>query len=113
MNKQKTFTSMEYAQRKRTGKREKFPDAPDAVVSRSAFEETVKPFYPKSGKCGRLPKGMVLMLRMYFLQVWFDLADESLEENIYGSYAMRKFMRLDYFKEDMPDATTLFSMSRV
>jgi IS5 family transposase len=44
---------------------------------------------------------------MYFLQVWFNLADESLEENIYDSYAMRKFMRLDYLKEDVPDATTL------
>jgi hypothetical protein len=69
MNKQKTFTDVEYAQRKRTGKREKFPDAPDAVVSRAAFEETVKPFYPKSGKCGRLPKGMVLMPQMHFPQV--------------------------------------------
>jgi IS5 family transposase len=41
---------------------------------------------------------------MYFPQVWFNLADESLEENIYDRYAMRRFMRLDYFKED---ATTL------
>jgi IS5 family transposase len=44
---------------------------------------------------------------MYFLQVWYNPAGESLEENIYGSYAMGKFMRLDYFNEDMPDATTL------
>jgi IS5 family transposase len=44
------------------------------------------------------------MLRMYFLQVWYNLADESLERRIYGSCAMRKFMRLDYFKEDVPDA---------
>jgi IS5 family transposase len=44
---------------------------------------------------------------MYFLQVWFNLADEALEESIYDSYAMRKFMKLDYFKEGVPDATTL------
>jgi IS5 family transposase len=58
------------------------------------------PFYPKPGKRGRPPKGIKLMLRIYFLQIWFNPADESLEENIYGSYAVRKFMRLDYFRED-------------
>jgi IS5 family transposase len=107
MNTQKTFTDAEYAQRKRTGRREEFLDTMDAIIPRAAFEETIKPFYPKSGLRGRQPKGIELMLRMYFLQVRFNSADESLEENIYGSCAMRKFMRLDYFKEDVPDATTL------
>jgi IS5 family transposase len=79
----------------------------DAIILRAAFEEKIAPFYPKTGKRGRQPKGIELMLRMYFLQVWFNLADESLEKNIYDSCAMRKFMRLDYFKEDVPDATTL------
>jgi IS5 family transposase len=50
MNKQKTFTDMEYAQRNRTGQREKFLDAPDAIIPWAAFEETIKPFYPKSGR---------------------------------------------------------------
>jgi IS5 family transposase len=44
------------------------------------------------------------MLRMYLLQVWFNIADEALEENIYDSYAMRKFMGLDFLEEDVPDA---------
>jgi IS5 family transposase len=44
---------------------------------------------------------------MYFPRVRFNSADESTVENIYDSYAMKKFMRLDYFKEDVPDATTL------
>jgi IS5 family transposase len=107
MNKQKTFTDMEYAQRKLTGRREEFLDTMDAITPRAAFEETIKPFYPKSGLRGRQPKGIELMLRMYFPQVWFNSADESLEENIYGSCAMRKFMRLDYSREDVPDAAAL------
>jgi IS5 family transposase len=107
MNKQKTFTGMEYAQRKRTGRREKFPDVMDAIIPRAAFEETIKPFYPKSGKRGRPPKGIELMLRMYFPKVRFNPADESLEKNIYGSRAMRKFMRPDYSREDVPDAAAL------
>ena len=47
---------------------------------------------------------------MYFLQVWFNPADEAPEETIYDSYAMRKCMRLDYFKEGAPDATTLLKL---
>jgi IS5 family transposase len=107
MNTQQTFTDAEYAQRKLTGGWEKFLDTMDAIVPQAAFEEKIAPFYPKSGRRGRPPKGIELMLRMYFLQVWYNPAGESLERRIYGSYAMRKFMRLDYFKEDVPDATTL------
>jgi hypothetical protein len=54
-----------------------------------------------------------MLLRMYFLQVWFNLADEALEESIYDSYAMRKFMKLDYFKEGVPGATTLLKFQHL
>jgi IS5 family transposase len=47
------------------------------------------------------------MLRMYLLQVWFNLADEAVEEQIYDSYAMRQFMGIDFTEEGAPDATTL------
>jgi IS5 family transposase len=57
----------------------------DAVIPWAAFQEKIAPFYPKTGRRGRQPKGIACMLRMYFLQVWFNLADESLEENIYDS----------------------------
>jgi IS5 family transposase len=79
----------------------------DGIIPWAAFIEAIEPFYPKSGAPGRQPRGIETMLRMYFLQVWFNLADEALEESIYDSYAMRKFMKPDYFKEVVPDATTL------
>src|SRR5882762_5306177 len=47
------------------------------------------------------------MLRMYLLQVWFNLSDEGAEDAIYDSYAMRRFMDLDFAIEQVPDATTL------
>ncbi len=47
------------------------------------------------------------MLRMYLMQNWFHLSDEGVEDAIYDSYAMRKFMQLDFSKESVPDATTL------
>lgn len=44
---------------------------------------------------------------MYLLQVWFSLSDEGVEEAIYDSYAMRRFMGLDFARDQVPDATTL------
>ena len=47
------------------------------------------------------------MLRMYLLQCWFNLSDEGVEDAIYNSYAMRKFMGINFLEQDVPDATTL------
>ncbi len=47
------------------------------------------------------------MLRMYLLQVWFNLSDEGIEDQVNDSYAMRQFMRLDFTRMQVPDATTL------
>ena len=44
---------------------------------------------------------------MYLLQAWFSLSDEGAEDAIYDSYAMRRFMGLDFTVEQVPDATTL------
>jgi IS5 family transposase len=44
---------------------------------------------------------------MYLLQAWFSLSDEGVEDAIYDSYAMRRFMGLDFGTEQVPDATTL------
>jgi len=59
------------------------------------------------GKKGRKAKPIETMLRMYLLQVWFSLSDEGVEDAIYDSYAMRRFMGLDFAVEQVPDATTL------
>ena len=53
------------------------------------------------------------MLRMYLLQIWFNLSDEGVEDAIYDSYAMRKFMEIDFMQEQVPDATTLLHFRRL
>jgi IS5 family transposase len=47
------------------------------------------------------------MLRIYFLQQWYALADEALEDGLYDSQAMRTFAGIDLSVEAVPDATTL------
>ena len=66
----------------------------------------IEPFY-YDGARGRKPKPLETMLRMYLLQVWFSLSDEGVEDAVYDSYAMRRFLKLDFAKEQVPDATTL------
>jgi IS5 family transposase len=69
----------------------------------------IEPFYYQQapGKKGRKAKPVQTMLRMYLLQAWFSLSDEGVEDAIYDSYAMRRFMGLDFGTEQVPDATTL------
>ena len=51
--------------------------------------------------------GIEKMLRMYLLQIWFNLSDPATEDAIYDSYAMRKFTGIDFMTESVPDETTL------
>ena len=58
-------------------------------------------------KRGHPPMGIEKMLRMYLLQIWFNLSDPATEDTVYDSYAMRKFTGIDFLKESVPDETTL------
>jgi IS5 family transposase len=106
MNRQQTFSDMEYAKRKRVTKRESFLKMMDEIIPWKEWVGFISPLYFK-GKQGRPPRGIELMLRMYFLQVWFNLSDEMTEDAIYDSYAMRSFVGVNFLEEQVPDATTL------
>lgn len=104
--KQTTLTDFEYGLRKKTTKREEFLRAMDAFIPWAVWISLIEPYYP-DGKRGRKPRGIEIMLRMYLLQCWFNLSDEGIEEAIYDSYAFRMFMGINFFDEQVPDATTL------
>lgn len=103
---QQSFSDFEYQNRRRKTKREEFLDTMDRIVPWSEWVCLIKPYYFK-GKRGRPPLGIEKMLRMYLLQLWFNLSDEALEDAVYDSFAMRKFMGLNFNEEQVPDATTL------
>lgn len=107
MEKQMSFTEMEYSQRQRITKREVFLREMDELIPWEECVEMITPYYP-SGSRGRPPREIEQMLRMILLQTWFNLSDEGVEDAIYDSYAMKTFMRLDFGAgEQVPDATTL------
>jgi transposase, IS5 family len=106
MKNQVTFSDVEYENRKRISKREAFLNTMNQILPLSRWIALIEPYYP-SGKRGRPTRGIEIMLRMYLLQLWFSLSDEGIEDAIYDSYCMRKFMGIDFISETVPDATTL------
>ena len=103
---QLTFSDIEYANRKKKTKREEFLDAMEEIIPWSYWVEMIRPYY-FANKRGRKPIGIETMLRMYLMQIWFNLSDEGIEDSIYDSYAMRSFMHIDFHEQQVPDATTL------
>ena len=106
MNHQTSFAQSEYARKKKTTRREKFLAQMETVVPWARLAALIVPHYP-SGRRGRPPVGIERMLRLYFLQQWYALADEALEDALYDSQAMRNFAGIDLGSEAVPDATTL------
>src|ERR1035438_2686988 len=106
-----SFSQAEFAAKKKTTRREKFLLRLESVIPWVKLPAVIEPFYPK-GERGRPPVGLERMLRMYFLQQWYGLADEALEDALYDSQALRGFARMDLAAEGVPDATTLLKFRR-
>ncbi len=113
MDRQTTFSDIENASRKRTTKRDAFLREMDTAIPWEALVGLIKPYYFE-GRRGRKPVGIEKMLRMYFLQLWFGLSDEGVEDAIYDSRAFSEFMGISFGCGDqVPDATTLLKFRRI
>jgi IS5 family transposase len=93
------------AYRKRT-RRDEFLEQMNKVVPWSAVCALIEPVYPKNDGAGRPTVGLERMLRVYFLQQWFNLSDPAVEEALYDSQSMRQFVGIDLGEEAAPDETT-------
>jgi IS5 family transposase len=106
MEHQPSFARTEWAGKKKQTRRERFLAEMDQLVPWARLVALIAPFYPK-GQRGRPPMGIERMLRVYFLQQWYALADEALEDALYDMAVLRAFARIDLGSEAVPDATTL------
>ena len=97
---------------RRPTKRDAFLATMEEIVPWQDMCEVIEPHYPKPGN-GRPPIGLEHMLRMYFVQHWFNLADEACEEALLNSTALRRFVGIDLGGERMPDGTTLLKFRRL
>src|ERR1700737_2350111 len=104
--KQLTLATTGFERYAKTTRRAAFLAEMEQVVPWSALCELIAPVYPKPGN-GRPPIGVERMLRIYFLQQWFNLSDPAVEEALYDSRAMRGFVGIDLGREPVPDETTV------
>lgn len=104
--KQMTLSAGGFERYGKTTRRAAFLAEMNRVVPWSALCAVVEPHYPKAGN-GRPPIGLERMLRIYFLQQWFNLSDPAVEEALYDSLAMRDFVGIDLGREPAPDETTV------
>ncbi len=106
MNKQQTFAGLAWQAKGKKTRRERFLEEMDAIIPWKQLVDLIEPHYPK-GDNGRPPLGLEKMLRIYFLQIWFNLSDPAAEEAIYDSESMRRFARVELSEDKVPDETTI------
>ena len=112
MTNQTTFAHAEFTAKKKSTRRERFLGRMEEVIPWAQLLAVVAPHYPK-GERGRPPIGLERMLRVYFLQQWYGLADEALEDALYDSQALQRFAGIELDAEGVPDATTLLKFRRL
>ena len=101
-----------YEQYRKPTRREEFLATMQSIVPWTALCEVIAPHYPKAGN-GRPPIGLERMLRIHFIEHWFNLADLACEEALYDSASLRRFVGIDLGREPVPDATTMLKFRRL
>lgn len=104
--KQTTFESLAWANKKKFTRRERFLTEMDAVMPWTRLVLLIAPRYPKAGN-GTQPMPLERMLRIYFMQQWFNLSDPAMEDALYDSSSMRGFAGIELADDDVPDESTI------
>jgi len=106
MSDQRTFASVAWTQKGKVTRRERFLAEMDQVIPWDRLKALIEPHYPKGGR-GRRPHELERMLRIYFLQQWFNLSDPQAEDAIYDSESMRRFAKVELAEDRIPDESTI------
>ena len=106
VGKQQTFAGLAWKHKGKVTRREQFLAEMNGIIPWRRLQELIEPHYPKAGR-GRQPLGLEKMLRIYFLQIWFDLSDPAAEDAIYDSESMRRFAGIELSDDTIPDETTI------
>ncbi len=104
--KQTTFASAAWDKKGKVTRRERFLQEMDAVIPWKHLNRLIEPHYPKAGN-GTQPMPQERMLRIYFMQQWFNLSDPAMEDSLYDSESMRRFAGIELSDDAIPDETTI------
>ena len=104
------FRDFERSMVKRETKRERFLSVMEEEVPWEELEELLQPFYGKQDRTvGRRPYPLGMMLRIHFLQQWYSLSDERMEEELIDVAVVRAFAGIDLLAGSVPDESTILA----
>jgi len=104
--KQTTFESLAWKHKGKVTRREQFLAEMDAVIPWKSLIRLIEPHYPKAGN-GTQPMPLERMLRIHFMQHWFNLSDPAMEDALYDSESMRRFAGIELAEDAVPDESTI------
>jgi IS5 family transposase len=104
--KQTTFASSAWEKKGKVTRRERFLGEMDQVVPWAPMVVLIEPHYPKAGN-GTQPMPLERMLRIHFMQQWFNLSDPAMEDALYDSESMRRFAGIELGEDAIPDESTI------
>ena len=97
---------------KRTRKRE-FLDSMDRVVPWHDLVALIEPFAPESGRRGQQPFAVETLLRIHFMQQWFNLSDPAMEEALHDVPVFRDFAGLSNWGDALPSDSSILRFRRL
>jgi len=106
--KQLSLAAADFVKKPKQTRREKFLIEMEAVVPWARLLAVIEPVYPKAGN-GRRPYELPVMLRIHFMQQWFNYSDAALEEALHDIPLLRRFAGLDAGTDTLPDETTILN----
>lgn len=104
--KQATFESLAWEHKGKVTRRERLLAEMDAVMPWKALITLIEPHYPKAGN-GTQPMPLERMLRIHFMQHWFNLSAPAMEDALYDSESMRRGAGIELPEAAVPDESTI------
>ena len=105
MHPQRSFADVEYDGQPRQTRRERFLQRMEALMPWARLEARIRPVYP-TGERGRPPYPLALRLRIHCVQLFYNLSDPAMEDALYDSVAVQRFVGLTA-RDPRPDETTI------
>ena len=109
MQPQRSFADVEYDGQQRQTRRAQFLQQMDGLIPWRRLEARLGPIYP-AGERGRPPYPLAMMLRIHCVQLFYNLSDPAMEDALYDSAAVQRFVGLAA-QDPRPDETTILNFS--
>lgn len=105
--------SLAFSQTTRRTRKREFLDSMDRVVPWVELVALIEPFAPEAGRRGQQPFAVEALLRIHFMQQWFNLSDPAMEEALHDVPVFRDFAGLTSWGDALPSDSSILRFRRL